>query len=163
MQKGFLFYLFLDLNFTILPDVKLRELSKFSKLEFFGIFCRWPLRSALPQRNYAEIISIWNESNFYRKYRTRDFIQQITVVYDSNETHIIMHNLKHTIWIDWNFGNKLLLFISSDSCHKKRLLESINILLSSYRQNINFSRSCAKSHAQRNVNSLCIIEWLELF
>ena len=24
--------------------------------------------------------------------------------------------------IDWNFGNKLFLFISSDSCHKKMLL-----------------------------------------
>ena len=46
-----------------------------------------------------------------------------TVVYGSNETHIIMHNLKGKIGINWNFGNKLFLFISFDSYHKKLLLE----------------------------------------
>ena len=36
---------------------------------------------------------------------------------------------KRKIGINWNFGNKLFLFISSDSCHKKMLLESLNIPL----------------------------------
>ena len=52
-----------------------------------------------------------------------------TVVYGSNESHIIMHNLKCKIGINWNFGNKLFLFISSDSCHKMILLESLTIPL----------------------------------
>ena len=33
------------------------------------------------------------------------------------------------IGINWNFGNKLLLFLSSDSYHKKMMLESLNIPL----------------------------------
>ena len=44
--------------------------------------------------------------------------------------NIIMHNLDE-IEINWNFGNKLFLFIFSDivSCHKK-MLEILNIHLS---------------------------------
>ena len=32
--------------------------------------------------------------------------------------------------MNWNFGNKLILFISSDSCHKMMLLKSLNTSLS---------------------------------
>ena len=54
-----------------------------------------------------------------------------TVVYGSNETHIIMHKLENvklesTEILDLSF----FLFISSDSCHKNMLLESLNIPLS---------------------------------
>ena len=35
----------------ILTDVELRELSKFSKFEFFAYFCSSPLRRTLPLRN----------------------------------------------------------------------------------------------------------------
>ena len=53
-----------------------------------------------------------------------------TVVYGSSETHIIVHNLKNvkleaTEILEINFFS----FISSDSCHKKMLLESVNIPL----------------------------------
>ena len=53
-----------------------------------------------------------------------------TVVYGSNETHIIIHlTWKCKIAINWNFGNKLFWFISSDSCHKKMLWKSVTIWL----------------------------------
>ena len=51
------------------------------------------------------------------------------VVYGSNETHIIMHNLKTWNWNQLKFGNKLFWFVSSDSCHIKILRKSLNILL----------------------------------
>ena len=42
-----------------------------------------------------------------------------------NIIHIIMHNsFKHKIVINWNFGNKLILFLSMNSCHKKWLLHN---------------------------------------
>ena len=54
-----------------------------------------------------------------------------TVVYGSNETNIIMYNLK-----TWNFMESteileisFFLYISSDLCHKKVLLQSLNIPL----------------------------------
>ena len=52
-----------------------------------------------------------------------------TVVYGSSETHIIMHCWKRKMGINWNFGNKLFWFTSSDSCHKKMLWKSLNIPL----------------------------------
>ena len=53
-----------------------------------------------------------------------------TVVYGSSETRISCITWKHKIGINWNFGNKLFVLISSDSCYKKMLLESGNIPLS---------------------------------
>ena len=52
-----------------------------------------------------------------------------TVVYGSNEYTQSCITWKREIGINWNFGNKLFLFISSDSCHKKMLLESLTIPL----------------------------------
>ena len=63
-----------------------------------------------------------------KKSRTRDCIQRF-IVYGSTETHKSCKTWKCKIGINWNFGNKLLLFISSDSCHKKALLKSLNIPL----------------------------------
>ena len=67
-------------------------------------------------------------SNFHRKSRTRDSIQHSS--YGSNETHIglIMHNLKAWNWNQLKFW-KYFLFVSSNSCHKKMLLESLTIPL----------------------------------
>ena len=88
-----------------------------------------PLRRTLPQRNYAEIISVWNESNFHRKSRTRDFIQHSSL-WEQWTTHKSCITWKGKIGINWNFGNRPFWFISSDSCQKKMLLESVNIPLS---------------------------------
>ena len=41
-----------------------------------------------------------------------------------------MHDCKWKIRINRNFGNNLFFLISSDTCHKKMLLESLNIPLS---------------------------------
>ena len=51
-----------------------------------------------------------------------------TVVYGSNETHIIMHNLKN-VKLESNEILEINFFISSDSCHKMRWLESLNTSL----------------------------------
>ena len=57
-----------------------------------------------------------------------------SIINGSNETHIIVHNSKtYKIGINWNFGNKLFLFTSSHSCHKKMLLEPLTIPLSYFR------------------------------
>ena len=75
----------------ILPDVQLRALSKFSKSEFFAYFCSSPLRSTthkgirLKSFQY-EMREIFTESLVHETF--------FNTVYRSNETHIIMHNLK---------------------------------------------------------------------
>ena len=43
--------------------------------------------------------------------------------------HIIMHNLQMLNWIQLKFDNNLFLSVSSDLCHKKILLVSLNIPL----------------------------------
>ena len=54
-----------------------------------------------------------------------------TVVYGSNETHIIMHNLIMQNRNQLKFWKSVFFwFISSGSCYKKMLLESLNIPLS---------------------------------
>ena len=65
-----------------------------------------------------------------------------TVVYGAmNHTQSCI-TWKLKIKINWNFGNKLFLFISSDSCHKIILLEWLTISLStpyrSYIPNLDF-------------------------
>ena len=52
-----------------------------------------------------------------------------TVVYGAVKHNIII-TCKCKIEINLNFWNKLFMFISSDSCHKKMLSESMNIPLS---------------------------------
>ena len=49
-----------------------------------------------------------------------------------NHTYKSCITWKRKIKINWNFGNKLFLFISSDSCHKMILLESLIIPLRLY-------------------------------
>ena len=49
------------------------------KIPIFCMFSHFPLSSTILHRNQAEIISVWNESNFHR----RPFN---TVIYGSNET-----------------------------------------------------------------------------
>ena len=72
---------------------RLRALSKIQKFEFFTSLNRPPLRNTFPQRNWAEIISGSNKSNFPRNSRVREFIYY-TVVYGAIPMHIIiMHNL----------------------------------------------------------------------
>ena len=79
----------------ILTDVEWRALSKFSKFEFFAYFFSSPLRSTLSQRNWAEIISVWNESNFHRKSRTREFIQHSSLWEQWNtHNHAKLKNVK---------------------------------------------------------------------
>ena len=51
----------------ILPDFIQMMLSKMSKFEFFASFCGSPPRSMFPQRNYVEIIPLWNDSHFLHK------------------------------------------------------------------------------------------------
>ena len=41
--------------------------QKFFKFEFFASICSSPLRSKFSKRNWAEIISLWNESHFWHK------------------------------------------------------------------------------------------------
>ena len=79
----------------ILPDVELRALSKFSKLEFLHIFvdllqeAHFPKGVRLKSFQY-EMRAIFTESLVHKALFN-------TVVYGSNETHIIMHNLKGKI------------------------------------------------------------------
>ena len=49
---------------VIFPDC-IEALSKLSKFEFFASTCSSPLSSTFCQRNKAEIITVWNESNFH--------------------------------------------------------------------------------------------------
>ena len=57
--------------------------------------------------------SVWNEKQFSQRSLGHETFN--TVVYESNEIHIIMRK----IGINWSFGNKLFFLISSDSYHKK--------------------------------------------
>ena len=66
-------------------------------------------RSTLPHN--AEIISVWNESNFHRKSHTRDFLLEQWNPHD--HTWNLKLELKEILEISF------FSFISSDSCHKK--------------------------------------------
>ena len=70
-QKGFPWVIQVK---GILTDFRLRALSKILKCEFFTSLYRSPLRNTFPQRNWAEIISGSNESNFPRNSRVRELI-----------------------------------------------------------------------------------------
>ena len=58
------------------------------------------------------------------------------------KTHI-MHNLWNIILINWNYGNKLILFISTILSHRKWLLESMNTPLTVF-----YSLGKAKTNMQ---------------
>ena len=76
----------------ILTDVKYRVLSKFSKFEFFVYFRSSPLRSTIPQRNWLKSFQYEMRALFTESLVHKTLFN--TVVYGSNETHIIVHNLK---------------------------------------------------------------------
>ena len=67
--------------------------------------------------------------------------------------HIIYHIMscitcKHKIGINWNCGNKLFMFMFSDSCHKKALLKSLTNPLSCTRV---FAKVALLIHASKQL------------
>ena len=93
--------------------------QNFQNLKFLNLHTSY-LRGTFPQRNWAEIISVWNESNFHRQSHRQDLIQHSNLWEQWNRhTQVIMH-------INWNFGNKVLCVYLLISV-KIMLLESLNI------------------------------------
>ena len=117
----------------ILTYVKKGALTKFLKMWIFCIFVVHSSKKHTSPKN-----SSWNHFSMkWEQFSQKSLGHETlfnTVVYGSNEIHIglIMHNLKRKIGINWNFGNrpKLFFLLSSDSYHKKMLLdlESTEIL-----------------------------------
>ena len=78
---------------------------------FFASFCGSPLRS-----------TYW----YHFSVKWEQFSHEVS----STRLHSTCLSCKRKIGINWNFGNKLFMFLSSDSCHKNMLFGSLNIPLS---------------------------------
>ena len=81
--------------------------QKLSKFEFFAYFRSSPLRITPPQRNYAEIFSVRNESNFHKSLVHKTLFN--TVVYGRKKTPIIISAVVDTTFVDIYVDTKNIL------------------------------------------------------
>ena len=97
-------------------------------LNFLHIFVALLQEAHFPKGIRMKSFQQWYKSNFHRKSCTQDIIQH-SILWEQWNTHNHALTWKRKIGINWNVGNKLFVFISSDPCHKKMSLESLNIPL----------------------------------